>query len=218
MPIEAIIFDLDGLMVDSEPLAKRAWRTMLARHGHTLDKETLGAMFGLRPIDGARLVRDRFSLDLTVEQVAAEKRELFLALVAAGLEPRPGLKQLLNAIDVRGLARAVATSGERDYVPVALDAVGITNGFRAIVTGDDVRNGKPAPDTYLQAAAAINLSPTVCLALEDSPLGVQSAQAAGMACIAVPNEMTAELDLSAADWILPSLAVVAERLDEFLQM
>jgi beta-phosphoglucomutase-like phosphatase (HAD superfamily) len=97
-----------------------------------------------------------------------------------------------------------------------LREVGAAEGFAAVITGDTVARGKPAPDIYLVAAAALGLSPTVCLALEDSPNGVRAAKAAGMRCIAVPNALSAGLDLSAADAVLPSLADVAARLDEWL--
>jgi HAD superfamily hydrolase (TIGR01509 family) len=128
----------------------------------------------------------------------------------------PGLIELLDAIDARGLRRAVATSSPGFYAPVALQEIGAADGFVAIVTGDSVARGKPAPDIYLAAAAALALPPALCLALEDSPNGVRSAKAAGMRCIAVPNELSVELDLSEADAILPSLGAVAARLDEFL--
>ena len=214
--IEAVIFDLDGLMVDSEPLARQAWRTLLASYGHELDEETVNAMLGLRLMDSSRLVKGRFALPLTVEQIANRRGELLLASLPGNLQPMPGLIELLNAIDARGLRRAVATSSPGFYAPVALQEIGAADGFVVIVTGDSVARGKPAPDIYLAAAAALALPPTLCLALEDSPNGVRSAKAAGMRCIAVPNELSVELDLSEADAILPSLGAVAQRLDEFL--
>jgi len=217
MSIQAIIFDLDGLMVDSEPSAKQAWRAWLARYGHVLDQETINAMFGLRLVDSSWLVKERFELPLSVKQIAAEESQVFLSLLDGNLRPMPGLDDLLHAVDARGLPRAVATSSSRRYAPIALRAVGAAGGFAAIVTGDDVQRGKPAPDIYLAAAAALDMPPAVCLALEDSPLGVQAAKAAGMRCVAVPNELTAGLDLSAADWILPSLTAVVEQLDSLLE-
>jgi HAD superfamily hydrolase (TIGR01509 family) len=214
--IEAIIFDLDGLMVDSEPLARQAWRALLAEHGHTLDRETFNAMLGLRLMDSSRLVKGRFDLPLTIEQIADRRSELFLASLPGNLQPMPGLTELLSAIDARGLRRAVATSSPGFYAPVALREIGAADGFVVIITGDSVARGKPAPDIYLAAAAALALPPAVCLALEDSPNGVRAAKAAGMCCIAVPNEQSAGLDLSEADAIMPSLGAIAGRLDEFL--
>lgn len=216
MLIEAIIFDLDGLMVDSEPLAKEAWRTFLTNHGHTLDRETSKAMLGLRLTECSRLVKRRYDLPLTVEQIAAQRSKWFLAALEGNLQPMPGLLELLDAIDARGLRRAVATSSPKFYAPAALREVGAAEGFEVIIAGDMVSEGKPAPDIYLAAAEALALPPAACLALEDSPNGVRAAKAAGMRCIAIPNALSADLDLSAADEIWPSLSVVAERLDELV--
>lgn len=216
VPVEAVIFDLDGLMVDSEPLAKQAWRTLLARYGHTLDQEIINAMFGLRWTDSSLLVKERFGLPLLASQIAAEEKRIFMALLDGNLCPMPGLLDLLRAIDAHGLPRAVATSSGRDCALIALRTVGVADGFSAIVTGDDVVHGKPAPDIYLAAAAELGRHPASCLALEDSPHGVSAAKAAGMRCVAVPNELTAELDLRVADWIFPSLMAVTDQLENLL--
>ena len=212
MSIQAIIFDLDGLMVDSESLAKQAWQRVLARYGHELDRDTIDALFGLRLADSSRLVKNKFELALSAEQVAAEKNDLFMAMLAGNLHPMPGLYELLKAVDERNLARAVATSSKGDYASVALETIGV-DGFAAVITADLVQEGKPAPDTYLAAAKALDLPPSACLALEDSPNGVRAAQAAGMRCVAVPNAMTAAMDLSAADWLFHSLGAVADHLE-----
>ena len=216
MGIQAVVFDLDGLMVDSEPLARQAWRQLLAAHGHTLDEDTVNAILGLRLMDSARVVKRRYALPLTVDELAAERGRILLKLLPGNLKPMPGLRTLLAAIDARGLRRAVATSSPAFYAPVALREIGV-DGFAALVTGDEVAAGKPAPDIYLAAAAALDLSPDRCLALEDSPNGVRAAKAAGMRCVAVPNALSAALDLSQADLILPSLAHVAEQLDQLLE-
>jgi HAD superfamily hydrolase (TIGR01509 family) len=216
MALQAVIFDLDGLMVDSEPLAREAWRSLLADYGHTMDEEMVNAILGLRLMDTSQLAKERFDLPLPVEEIAKRRNELLLALVPGNLEPMPGLVELLRATDGRGLRRAVATSSPGTYARVALREIGVADGFECIISGDMVSRGKPAPDTYLAVAAALALPPTVCLALEDSPVGVRAAKAAGMRCIAVPNEQSAGLDLSDADLVLSSLAIVAERLGELV--
>lgn len=216
MPIKAIVFDLDGLMVDSEPIAEQAWSTLLERHGYQVDREAIEAIIGLKLADSSRIIQARFDLPLTVEQIGAEKTRIFTAMLEGNLHPMPGLNELLKVIDERGLLRAVATSSDRSYARLALECVGIENGFFAVITGDLVSHGKPAPDIYLAAAKALSLPPAQCLALEDSPFGVQAAKAAGMRCVAIPNAMTSRMDLGTADWILPSLQVVAERLDTLI--
>ena len=217
MAIQALIFDVDGLLVDSEPLARRAWGAFLARYGHTLDQATLDSVLGMRLIDTAALMRERFSLPLPIEAIMAGKNEIFFDLARTELQPMPGGQELWNAIGQRGLGRALATSAEPEYVPLALQSAQLVPEPDAIVTGRDVEHGKPSPDIYLAAACALEVSPERCLALEDAPNGIEAAKAAGMRCIAIPNEATASLDLGAADWVLPSLATVAGRLDEFLE-
>lgn len=216
MPVRAVIFDLDGLMVDSEPLAKQAWRALLARYGHVLDAETMGATYGLRPQDSARLIHERYDLPLSAEEVSKAQSALFWEQIEEGLKPMPGINELLAAVDARGLPRAVATASGRAYAPLALRAAGIADGFQALITGQDVAHGKPAPDIFLAAAHALDVAPTACMALEDSALGIQSARTAGMLAVAVPNQMTAKLDFTPAHRVMPSLAAVLEALDELL--
>jgi HAD superfamily hydrolase (TIGR01509 family) len=218
MSVQAVIFDLDGLMVDSEPLAREAWRTLLADYGHTLDEGMVNAMLGLRLMDTSQLVKKRFYLPLTVKEIAKRRSELLLASIRGNLEPMPGLVELLKATDARGLRRAVATSSPGLYARVALREIGVADGFECIISGDMVSRGKPAPDTYLAAAAALTLPPAACLALEDSPIGVRAAKAAGMRCVAVPNEQSAALDLSEADRVFSSLATVAKCLGELVRL
>jgi HAD superfamily hydrolase (TIGR01509 family) len=211
--IRAVVFDLDGLMVDSEPLAREAWRVLLARHDAELDEETAGAILGLRLEDSAACIKRQFNLPLSLEEIINERRSIFDRLASGSLQPMPGLAGLISAIDRRGLKRAVATSGHRGYASRVLESIGLADGFAAIVTGETVRNGKPAPDIYLAAARALGLQPGDCLALEDAPHGIQAAKAAGLLCVAVPNRFTARLDLGAADYLLPSLSAVMAELD-----
>ena len=215
--IEAIIFDLDGLMVDSEPLARAAWQTLLADYGHTLDEETVDTMLGLRLIDTSRLIKAKFGLPMGVEQIAERRSDLLLTSLPGNLQPMPGLFDLLQAVDARGLPRAVATSSPGFYARAALREIGVADGFVSIISGDMVSRGKPAPDIYLASAASLALPPDACLALEDSPNGLRAAKAAGMRCIAIPNELSADLDLGEADEIMSSLSAVAERLDALVR-
>jgi beta-phosphoglucomutase len=214
--ISAFVFDMDGLMVDSEPLAREAWRILLADLGHALDARTVDAMLGLRLADSARLVKDSLRLSIPLEQIMQKRIEIFLNAIAGNVVPMSGLLMLLDAVDERGLRRAVATSSPSQTTPVVLREIGVPSGFDVIVTGDMVRRGKPAPDIYLAVAKALGLAPVECLALEDSPNGISAAKAAGMRCIAVPNASSAGMDLTAADAICSSLGEVAARLDEWL--
>jgi HAD superfamily hydrolase (TIGR01509 family) len=214
--IQAIIFDLDGVMVDSEPLARQAWQALLAEHGHQLDQETFDAMLGLRLADSSRLVKERFGLAMSIDEIVALRGQLLLDLVPGNLRPMPGLYALLNAVEALGLRKAVATSSPSGYAPVALHEVGIADRFDVIITGDTVAHGKPAPDIYLGACRALRLSPAVCAAIEDSPNGVKAAKAAGMMCIAVPNAQSLGLEFPQPDAVYPSLSALAEDLVDWL--
>jgi len=214
--IGAVLFDLDGLMADSEPLARWAWDETLAAYGHRLDDQAYHAILGLRLSDSARVLCERFALPVSPAQAAEERDRLFLEAVPVRLHARPGLYRLLDALAERGLPLGVATSGHRRYVRLALETLGVAGRFQAVVTGDDVQRGKPAPDVYLLAAERLGVAPARCMALEDTPLGLAAARAAGMLCVAVPNADTASADFSAADRCFPSLDAVAAALDGLL--
>jgi HAD superfamily hydrolase (TIGR01509 family) len=128
----------------------------------------------------------------------------------------PGLFELIDALDARRIKRAVASSGVRSYVEAVLRSIGAAGRFEVVVTADDVANGKPAPDAFLRAAERLDAKPQACLVLEDAPNGIAAARAAGMRCAAVPNDFTRKLDLSAADYSMPSLHAVREALDTLL--
>jgi HAD superfamily hydrolase (TIGR01509 family) len=211
-----VIFDLDGLMVDSEPLATWSWREALARYGHVLDEETVMEMMGLRLSDSVQVVCRKFELPIGPERMIAERDALFLEAVPTHLEANAGLHALLDALDARGVPLAVATSSHRRYLALALETLGLTGRFRALASGAEVAHGKPAPDVYLLAAERLGVPPTRCLALEDTPLGLRSALAAGMVGVAVPNPQTAALDFPGAHRVYASLEDVRRELDELL--
>ncbi len=215
--MRAIIFDLDGLMVDSEPLAEWAWNRVLGRYGQRLDSQTMLDILGLRVVDSARLICERFRLPISPQQAADERDRLFLDAVPTRLRPCPGLYPLLDELaDERGLPLGIATSGHRRYVTLALGTLAIESFFQAIATGDEVARGKPAPDVYLLAAARLGVPPARCLALEDAPLGVAAARAAGMVCVAVPNPRVVLRHFTEAHRILLSLEDVRVALDDLL--
>ncbi|HET92270.1 MAG TPA: NUDIX domain-containing protein [Chloroflexi bacterium] len=214
--IRAVIFDLDGLMADSEPLAEWSWNQVLERYGHRLDYETYCSVLGLRVVDSSRVICRRYELPITPAEAMAERDRVFLEAVPSCLQARVGLYPLLDELAARGLPLGVATSGHRRYVTLALETLGITDRFGAVATGDEVAQGKPAPDIYLLAAERLGVPPEHCLALDDAPPGVEAASAAGMVGVAVPNQHTASLEFLGAHRVLNSLDEVREGLDELL--
>jgi HAD superfamily hydrolase (TIGR01509 family) len=211
---KAVLFDLDGLLADSEPLQKAAWRTYLAQHGRTLDQLLIDRMFGLRLIDSASLIKSQLALPHDVEQIMHERDEVFLGSLPGRLQPMPYACEAVIAVKERGLRTALATSGHRRYVNLALHELGIVSAFDVIVTGDSVKHGKPAPDIFLRAAELLALPAACCIVVEDAPNGIAAARAAGMMAVAVPNAMTRNLDFGAADLLFPSLQAFCQWIEQ----
>lgn len=204
--IEAVVFDLDGLLVDSEPIQIEAWRQFLAGHERTLDDGLLGEMFGLPVRDSSRLVAQRLNLALEPSDIMAGRDEVFFELLHGNVRPMPGAIELIHQLHELGVKLGLATSGHRRYVSIVLAELGLDQAFDAEVTSDDIEHGKPAPDIYLEAAKQLDVDPARCVALEDAPLGIASAIAAGMYCLAVPNEQTESLPgLDSATAMIASL-------------
>ena len=214
--IQAILFDLDGLMFDSEPHSLASWEAVLKERGVTLDQLTIDSILGRRIDATARTLIDKYHLPDTVQGLADAKTEYQITHLAGNVKPMPGLIELLDEIDRRGLPKAIASSGIRRYVEAVLSVNGLRDRFSVIITGDQVAHGKPAPDVFLAAARALDVEPQHCLVLEDAPAGVQAAKAAGMLCIAVPDRGVAQLDLSQADRVVASLYDVQAVLPQLI--
>jgi HAD superfamily hydrolase (TIGR01509 family) len=214
--IEAVIFDMDGLLVDSEPLAKEAWQATTRLYGAEIGDALFDRMLGLRETECAALVHAELGLSIPVDALCRQRNDLFLVSLPGRLKPMAGARELLAELAARGVRRALATSGERRYVALVMRELDLDPAFDVRVVAEDVRQGKPAPDVYLLAAARLSLPPAACLVLEDAPNGIAAARAAGMPCVAVPNRFTRTLDLSAAEACLPSLVAVREELDALM--
>jgi HAD superfamily hydrolase (TIGR01509 family) len=203
-------------MADSEPHSLASWHAVLARRGITLEQAVSDSMFGQRLIDTAQMLVTRYKLSEPPAALAREKESYQISHLAGRIAPMPGVGELVDELERRGVGKAVASSGVRRYVTAVLEEIGLAHRFETVMTGDAVAKGKPAPDIFLAAARALQTEPRACLVLEDAPAGVQAAKAAGMRCLAIPNDHTRSLDLSLADWIVPSLTVVRAQLDTFI--
>ena len=183
---EAVVFDMDGLMLDSE----RAINECMARAASDLGHE-LPASLWLQMIGGGdglcrRLLAERIGADATVE-LLARAEAMYDVVADAGIAHRPGIIDLLDWLVARGIPRAVATSTRRPLAMRKLAAAGLLPYFDAVATSSDVAAQKPAPDVYLLAASKLGVAPARCLVLEDSPTGVRAALAAGMTPVQVPD-------------------------------
>lgn len=203
--IAALIFDFDGLLIDTETPAFESWRTIYAEFGQDLPfelwKEALGTSHGFDALAHlAALVGQPFDGQAVLERRSALKRSM------AALQPlMPGVRALLEQARAQGLACALASSSPRAWVQPWLDIHQIGQYFACTYTADDVSRTKPWPDLFLSAAACLGVAPAACLVFEDSPNGILAARAAGMRCVAVPGVVTARLALPPADMILASL-------------
>jgi HAD superfamily hydrolase (TIGR01509 family) len=209
VPVEAVVFDFDGLILDTEGPVFVAWQEEFEANGCpplTIDEWSaeIGTSGGL---DLVELIRTRATLPFD-EDAMHERRRVRRDQLLASEAALPGVHAWLDEADARRLALAIASSSPRDWVETHLDRLGLLRRFAAVACyGDgDALAGKPAPDTYLAACAAVGVDPRAAIAIEDSPHGVSAAKAAGLWCIAVPHEITERLDLSHADLRLQSLA------------
>jgi len=206
----AVLFDLDGVLVDSRAQHIEAWERLAAAHGLTVPERYFHATFGLRndAILG-RLVPGADPREL--ERLAAEKEAMFRSGGAEKLEPLPGARELVAFLAAQAITAAVVTSTPRENLDMILAAIRLSDAFGALVSAEDVARGKPDPEGFLLAAARLDVPPASCAVIEDAPAGLEAAKAAGMRAIGVTTTHPAP-DLGAADLVVDSLAEEAVRL------
>lgn len=197
MPIQAVIFDMDGVLVDSEPVITKAARLALAEFGVPASDADFHPFTGMgedRFIGG---VAEKHGVPYRLE-MKQRTYAIYLQIVAAEIGTYPGIPELLAALRAEGLRTAVASSADAVKVNANLPAAGIDAAlFDAIVCGEDVIHKKPAPDIFLLAAQRLGIAPADCLVVEDALSGIRAAKAAGMACVAVTSSFGAERLLEA---------------------
>jgi HAD superfamily hydrolase (TIGR01509 family) len=202
--LRALLFDFDGLLLDTESTEFRAWSEVYERHGHVLEPalwaNAIGTIGGFDPV--AHLATLGVVLD--ADAVAAQHlRNLDLCALE---RLRPGVAELLDEADRRGIATAVVSSSSRGWIVGHLETRGLLERFAELVTADgDPERAKPRPALYLEALDRLGVRAHEAIAFEDSPNGIAAATAAGIYCVAVPNAITSALDLSRADLIVGSL-------------
>lgn len=207
-PLEfrAIAFDLDGILIDTEPVFAEAVRRYLMRRGMPFEPLIMHKMMGTPAAQSLPIFRDHYRLTDTIECIGRECKEHFLAAI----EGRPGtllpgVPELVSNLRERGVPFCIATSSSPEFVTLMFGPHGLLDHFQFVLTCDDVERGKPHPDVYELAARRFEINPEEMLVFEDSPNGLRAAKSAGAKCIVVPHDHTPHHLIEDADHIVPGL-------------
>lgn len=187
-PPKAIIFDMDGLLVDSERLWKKAETAMLADRGRVYDDHKHEPFIGMAMPEFLANIREVYELNDTVEALRVELIDRLKAIIAHETLPQPGALEIVDYVITQGIPYGIASSSPLAVIEATVGSQPAWEGaFKVRASADEVENGKPAPDVYLLAAERLGIDPIDCWAFEDSPNGARSAIAAGITCFAVPD-------------------------------
>ena len=206
--IEAVVFDLDGVLVDSEELWDAAREQLARERGGRWHDRAQQDMMGMSSVEWSRYMHDAIGLQEPPEEISAEVVRRLDALYRERLPLIDGARAAVERL-ARRWPLAVASSSNRPIIDLVLELAGFESSFAVTVSSEEVARGKPAPDVYLEAASQLGVAPTLCVAIEDSRNGIRSADAAGMCVVAVPNRA-----FPPGDDVLDSADVVLETLEE----
>lgn len=211
-PIRGILFDMDGVVIDSERLFTRFWMASAADLGFPMTRDQALQLRSLRREQGIEKMHAFFGPTANFDEIRAHRIELMEAHIAEyGVDEKSGIRELLAFLKENGIPCAITSSSALPVIRERLGRLGILEDFTALCSGKDVPNGKPFPDIYLAGAAAIGVAPENCLAIEDSPTGLESAWRAGCMTVFVPDQdQPDEVTLSRAFAKADSLTDVME--------
>jgi len=203
--MRAVVFDMDGLMFDTETVYTAVGTELLRRRGHTFTPALKNQMMGLRPKPSFEKMICHCGLADTWEELSAESNRLFVELLGDGPILMPGILELLDALEAAGIPKAIGTSSVPELVEACLKPFEMQKRFQFILTANDITNGKPHPEIYLTAAERFGVPPAEMAVLEDSQNGCLAAVAAGAFAVAVPSEHSREQDFSQATLVIDGL-------------
>lgn len=201
--MKAFIFDMDGVIIDSEPIHKQVIKEFLQKHNYTIDNEELDRYVGMTSTAVFSMLKEKFHLPASAQELTDQHMEDFkLYIKNHQIQPIDGIRELLSKLQAQNILTAIASSSPLDVIEFVANDFAITDCFTYLMSGEDVAQGKPAPDIYLATAKKLNVNPADCVVLEDSTNGSIAAKAAGMYCIGFANPNSGNQDLSAANTIV----------------
>ena len=205
--LEAVLFDMDGVIIDSEPLWSEAESQLLARRKLRYSPELKSVLMGRNSRESVGLLIEYYNLSERVDDILAERNQLIERLFKEQLKPVPHAVNIVRSVRESGIKTALASSSPKPLIELAIEELKIAGLFDVILSSDQVERGKPAPDIYLRAAGDLGVSAHKCLVVEDAPSGVAAAKAAGMRCLAISTNVS-ELELAAADLVVNSFSEI----------
>lgn len=213
--IKAVIFDMDGLLIDSEVLQSKAYESVVLSYGKkpVITKTGLIHMAGIKAADNWPWLKEKHGIDEEISILVKKKRKEYLTLLQRNkIKSMPGLRKLLSLLNREGIKKAIASGSPVRHIKTVLNALKIEKEFDVITGADHISTGKPNPEVYIKALNFLRIKPQYCVALEDSETGVLSAKRAGLKVITVPNKFTKYQDFSKADKIVKSLSDITIKL------
>jgi HAD superfamily hydrolase (TIGR01509 family) len=209
--LEAVLFDMDGVIVDSEPLWSEAEKQLLARRNLRYSPSLKSAMMGRDAKGAVANLIEHYSLAESVGELIEERNQIIAGFFEEHLQAIPGALELVRSVMAAGILTGLVSSSPKPLVELALKKLDAAVLFDLIVSGDQVIRGKPAADIYITAAEKLGVKPKYCLVIEDAPHGVAAAKGAGMCCLAISTSVRA-VELAMADTVVSSFAEVDLRL------
>ena len=205
---KAVIFDMDGLMFDTERLLRRLWIQACKKFNINVSDDTFNKIIGLKKEDGRKILEKELGDKFNYQEVRNVRDNMYFEYLEKNGTPiKKGLKELITFLEENNIPKAIASSSKREFINILLDKANLSEHFPIIVSGDEIINGKPNPEIFLKASEKLKIEPNKCLVLEDSNVGVKAANTAGMEVIMIPdmlkiNEENKEVILKSYDSLL----------------
>jgi HAD superfamily hydrolase (TIGR01509 family) len=209
--LEAVLFDMDGVIIDSEPLWSEAEKRLLARRNLSYAPSLKTTMMGRDAKGAVSLLIEHYGLADSMEELIGERNHLIADLFKENLTTVPGALELVRSVTAAGVMTGLVSSSPLSLIELALEKIGATGLFALTLSGEQVDRGKPAPDVYITAAERLGVKPEHCLVVEDAPHGVVAAKQAGMCCLAIDTSVNV-VELATADKVVSGFEEVDVQL------